>query len=508
MPSATIIVDNDFVIDKVSPRLFGSFVEHLGRAVYGGIYEPGHPTADDNGFRQDVLALVRELGVTVIRYPGGNFVSGYRWEDGVGPKGTRPRRRDLAWTSTESNRFGTDEFIDWCRAAKVEPMLAVNLGTRGPAEAGDYYEYCNHPKGTALADLRKANGHAQPHDVTLWCLGNEADGPWQMGQKPADEYGRQSREATKLMTAPDLNRPLHGSVKNEFIVCGSSGRAMSSYGHWDQAVLEECFEKVDYLSVHSYISPNKIDIPTFLAFADTTMANLIDEVTAICDAVAAKRKSPKRIHLSYDEWNVWYFNPDPPHEPFAEAPCLLEDKYTLADALCVGAMMITLLNHCDRVKIACLAQLVNVIGPIMTRTGGPAWRQTTFYPFADGARFGQGTVLRQVVQTPTYKVADDLVGLLSSCVIRNDDGAVTLFALNRDLENALDLNVDLRSFAPLSLAAWTVLDGPDLLAINTEAEPDKVKPHSQTGGQLANNRLTLQLPKASWNVIRLQARPS
>ena len=502
MSNATVIVDRDFVIDSVSPRLFGSFVEHLGRGVYGGIYEPGHPTADRNGFRQDVLSLIRELGVTVVRYPGGNFVSNYRWEDGVGPKDKRPCRRELAWVTTETNQMGTDEFIDWCRLAGIEPMLAVNLGTRGPAEAADYYEYCNHPSGTALADLRRSNGHDKPHDVRLWCMGNEADGPWQMGQKPAAAYGSQAREAAKLMYLPDTNRSASNILKPEFIACGSASRSMPTYGKWDQEVLEQCFDKVDYLSVHSYVSPNNQDTASFLAFSDVTMAPLIREITAICDAVAARRKSAKRIHLSYDEWNVWSGNGEKPYPAWAIAPDQLQDVYTLADALCVGTMLITLLNHCDRVKIACLAQLVNVIAPIMTRTGGPAWRQTIFYPFEAASRLGRGVVLRQVCDTPTYKVNDQSVGLLTSAVVQNADGGLTVFAVNRDLEKPLSLTLDMRSFPRMQVVDWTVLDG-DLKATNTEDTPDRVQPRPCHSDVAAGHRITMQLPKASWNVIHL-----
>lgn len=502
MASTRIIVDRDFIVDKVDRRVFGSFVEHLGRAVYGGIYEPGHKLADAMGFRTDVMALVQELGVTVIRYPGGNFVSGYKWEDGVGPKDKRPRRRELAWMSTETNQFGTDEFIDWCRAANVEPMLAVNLGTRGPAEAGEYFEYCNHPAGTALSDMRRANGHEKPHGVTLWCLGNEADGPWQMGQKPAGEYGRQARESAKLMTYPDANRTKDPLPAMEMIACGSCSRGMATFGTWDEEVLEQCFEKVDYLSVHSYVTPKNQDTGSFLAFADTTMGPLIREIAAICDAVAAKRKSSKRIHLSYDEWNVWYFNPEDKRPAWTEAPPLLEDVYTLADALAVGTMIITLLNHCDRVKIACIAQLVNVIGPIMTRTGGPAWRQASFWPFAQASEFGRGSVLRQVADGPTYKAGEQNVPVVSSCVVKNDDGGVTLFAVNRDLENAHDLTLELRSFGNLRVIEWSVLDG-DLKATNTEEQPDRVKPHAGSPlPAMKNCDVNICLPRASWSVVR------
>ena len=502
MASATIIADRDFVIDRVSPRVFGSFIEHLGRAVYGGIYEPGHPTADRNGFRQDVLALIRELGVTVVRYPGGNFVSGYRWEDGIGPSEKRPARRELAWMSTETNEFGTDEFVDWGRLAQLEPMLAVNLGTRGPAEAGDMYEYCNHPAGTALSDLRIANGHRDPHNVRLWCLGNEMDGSWQMGAKTAQEYGRSALESAKLMYYPDMNRSGTDLFKPEFIVCGSSGRGMPTFGTWDEQVLEQCFDKVDYLSVHSYTSPRNADPLSYLAFGDTTMGPLIREVTAICDAVAAKRKSSKRVHLSYDEWNVWRGDEAKPFAAWTKAPKMLEDVYTLADALCVGGMLITLMNHCDRVKVACLAQLVNVIAPIMTRNGGPAWRQTIFHPFAAASRLGRGTVLRQVANGPTVKSGSNDINLLSSCLVRQDNGDVTLFAVNRDLEKPLSVDIDLRGFPKLRLANWSVMDG-DLAEKNTEAQPDRVKPrsHKAAAGETQSSPVTVTLPKASWNVL-------
>ncbi|HMI11980.1 MAG TPA: alpha-N-arabinofuranosidase, partial [Bradyrhizobium sp.] len=178
MRKAKVLMDRDFAVGHTDPRLFGAFVEHLGRCVYGGIYEPGHPTADAKGFRKDVLALVKELGPTIMRYPGGNFVSGYNWEDGVGPVGKRPARLDLAWFSTEPNSFGTNEFMDWCKAAGVEPMMAVNLGTRGGDAARNLVEYCNHPAGSYWSDLRRAHGWEKPHDVKFWCLGNEMDGPW------------------------------------------------------------------------------------------------------------------------------------------------------------------------------------------------------------------------------------------------------------------------------------------------------------------------------------------
>ncbi len=394
MSRAKILVDRDFVLSDLDRRVFGAFVEHLGRCVYGGIFEPGHPTADARGFRGDVMALTKELGASIIRYPGGNFMSGYNWEDGVGPVEQRPRKLDLAWFSTETNVFGTNEFIEWCRAVNVEPMLGVNLGTRGADQARDYLEYCNHPGGSHFADLRRQHGYEQPHDVKFWCLGNEMDGPWQIGAKTAHEYGRTALETAKVMRWIDPTLVLSA--------CGSSHRQMPTYGAWEYEVLDHCFDQADFISLHTYFANKTDEIDEYFGVIDQ-MDAFIKEVVAICDAVAAKRRSRKRIMLSFDEWNVWYkaHTIDNMRKPgWPEAPALLEEVYNAEDALIVGGALITLMNNADRVKCACLAQLVNVIGPIMTETGGPAWRQTIFHPFALAARHGQGRVLQAKVDTP------------------------------------------------------------------------------------------------------------
>ena len=279
MRKVSVVLKADAVIGETDPRLFGAFVEHLGRCVYGGIYEPGHKTADKQGFRHDVLALVHELAPTIMRYPGGNFVSGYNWEDGVGPVHKRPRRLDLAWMSTEPNTFGTNEFIDWCRLAKIEPMLAVNLGTRNGDAARNLLEYCNHPKGTAWSDLRRAHGWKRPHDVKFWCLGNEMDGPWQMEMKTAHEYGRIATEAAKMMRWID--------PRIELAACGSSGRSMPTFGAWEDEVLQHTFEHVEYISLHTYVNDYAQDTPALLAAPDL-MDTFIEEVVAIADSVAAR----------------------------------------------------------------------------------------------------------------------------------------------------------------------------------------------------------------------------
>ena len=498
------------VIGETDPRLFGAFVEHLGRCVYGGLYEPEHPAADAQGFRQDVLALVRELAPTIMRYPGGNFVSGYNWEDGVGPTGNRPKRLDLAWLSTETNEFGTNEFIDWCRLAGTEPMLAVNLGTRGADAARQLLEYCNHPHGTMLSDLRRAHGWDAPHGVKFWCLGNEMDGPWQMHARTAEEYGRVAAETAKMMKWIDPSI--------ELAACGSSGRNMPTFGAWERTVLEHCFDHVEYISLHTYLNNYAGDVPAFLASPDL-MDRFIEEVVAIADSVAAGRRSGKRIMLSFDEWNVWYRTrrdrADRTLPGWPIAPSILEEVYTMADALAFGGACIALLNHADRVKVACLAQLVNVIAPIMTEDGGPAWRQTIFYPFAQMSHFGRGHVLRAEIDSPEYEATyfdprgeQDLyfpvtAPYLKLAAVADTAGGVTLFALNRHLTEAMPVTVRLDGFAAKSIRAARTLHHPDLDAANTRDAPDTVRPARMEGASIAGDTLRAMLPPASWNVVRL-----
>jgi alpha-L-arabinofuranosidase len=501
--TARFALDAAFAVSEVDPRLFGSFVEHLGRCVYTGIYEPGHPTADAAGLRTDVLDLVRELGVTVIRYPGGNFVSGYQWEDSVGPKDARPRRLDLAWKSTESNKFGLSEFIDFVRKTGTEPMMALNLGTRGVAEAIALQEYANHPGGTQLSDLRAAHGDEDPFGIRLWCLGNEVDGPWQTGHKTADEYGRLAAETARAM------RQIDDGV--ELVACGSSSQGMDTFAAWESTVLQHSYDLVDHISLHAYYQETDGDRDSFLASAVDT-ESFIENVVATCDHVGARLKSKKRINLSFDEWNVWYqaggcpqLDPDAPQpEDWAEAPRLLEDNYSVTDAVVFGSLLIALLRHADRVKVACLAQLVNVIAPIATEPGGAAWRQTTFFPFAQASKYGRGTVLEVRPEGPRHETKRfGQVDLLHATAVREETGAVTVFAVNRSQTEALPLEVALHGLGLSSVAEHSVLADADPDARNTRAEPERVAPHEGKGTRLAEGALRATLEPMSWNVIRL-----
>jgi len=493
------VLEPSFVIAPVPRRLFGSFVEHMGRCVYGGIFDPGDPAADENGLRTDVMELTRELGVSVVRYPGGNFVSGYDWRDGVGPVADRPARLDLAWRSVEPNTFGLDEFMRWAAAVGTEPMMAVNLGTKGIAEACALLEYTNHPSGTAMSDLRRRHGTADPYGIKLWCLGNEMDGPWQTGHKSAEDYGKLAAETAKAM------RQVDPSI--ELVACGSSNDRMPTFGQWEATVLDHTFDYVDYLSLHAYYEQFDDDQEAFLASA-VAMDSFIEGIVATCDHIAAKRRSPKRMKLSFDEWNVWYEGRFVGHTnlEWATAPRLIEDTYTALDAVVVGNLLMSLLRHSDRIDIACQAQLVNVIAPIRSEPGISAWRQTIFHPFALTARYARGDVLRIEPRTPTIPAGARGEAPAVDVVATRDPetGEVVVFAVNRHPAESATLNVRVTTSPGLRVVDHVTLGGSDLLATNTSEHPDNVRPTTPGNRAVSvDGVLTAELPAVSWSMIRL-----
>ncbi|WES63029.1 alpha-L-arabinofuranosidase C-terminal domain-containing protein [Microbacter sp. GSS18] len=506
MTDARARLDPHNAIADIDRRIFGGFVEHLGRHIHSGIFEPGHPSADDAGFRQDVVALVRELGVSTIRYPGGNFVSGYRWEDGIGPVDERPRRLDLAWHSTETNEVGLHEFQDWLDRVGSDLMLAVNLGTRGTSEAVDLLEYANASATTTWTAQRTANGRAEPFAVKMWCLGNEMDGPWQIGHKNADDYGKLASQTAKAM------RMLDPGV--ELVVCGSSARSMPTFGSWERTVLEHAFDDVDFISCHSYYQEHGGDAQEFLA-SGVDMALFIESVVAIADAVAATKKSDKRIMISFDEWNVWYLHNDegglddkPAEAGWPVAPRLLEDQYHALDAVVFGDLLITLIQHADRVRSASLAQLVNVIAPIMTEPGGPAWKQTTFFPFSITSRLAGDRAVRVPVEAGTFPSTRFGEVAAVNAVATIDDEGVSLFVVNRSTTDAADLAVDLGPLVSalgrdVGVVESHLLHEDDMYAANTLADPDRVGVRPLDRAEVADGALTATLPAVSWAAVRL-----
>lgn len=488
---AKISIDINNVISKIDDRLYGSFIEHLGRAVYEGIYQPDHGSADEDGFRKDVLELVKELHVPVVRYPGGNFVSNYFWEDGVGPKDKRRRRLDLAWRTLETNEVGISEFNKWAKKAGTDIMMAVNLGTRGLPDALNLLEYCNLDTYSYYADLRRSHGDKEPYGIKLWCMGNEMDGDWQVGHKTAKEYGRLAAETAKAMKLMD------DSI--ECVACGSAHINMPTFGTWEREVLEEAYDYIDYISCHQYFSNKAGDTEDFFASIDS-LDDFINTVAGICDEVKAAKGSDKTVNISFDEWNCWYHVTEEDDErmkkdPWGIAPHLLEDNYTFEDAVVNGLALIKFMKHSDRVKIACLAQLVNVIAPIMTEKDGKAWRQTIFYPFLHASLYGRGTAIMPSVDTekhPTSKHGS-VTDIEASAVYNEDKHRLTVFAVNRTLDKHIPLELSLKGFGEFKNVRHIFLESSDMLLTNSAAD-EKVSPGERDG-------IPETLSPASWNVI-------
>jgi len=502
--NARLILDWHFPIGGVNNRLFGVFVEHMGRSIYHGLYEPGHPEADEDGFRKDVMKLASGFKSPIIRYPGGNFVSGYRWEDGIGKKEERPSRTDVAWHSIESNEIGIHEFVRWVEKIDSSVMMAVNLGTRGAEDAKNLLEYCNFPKGTYYSDLRRKNGREEPFDIRVWCLGNEMDGPWQIGARNADAYGRLAYETGALMKRMDPSL--------ELVVCGSSSEEMPTFGAWETTVLEHTYEIADYISLHRYFGNSENDTASYLGCAQA-MDRFIHDVTSICDSVKAVKRSRKTINLSFDEWNVWSASSykkgyDDPKAMWVNAPIREEYSYSLEDALAFGCLIITLLKNCDRVKMACLAQLINVAAPIMTENYGSSWAQTTYYPFQQASLFGRGLALKPVVECEHYitEKYGDVSYLESVAVFHEEESELVVFAVNRSLTDEIYLTVVFRDINHFELLEHIVLNHDDLGARNDRENPRRVLPYNRNEIRVEGGCAVLKLEKHSWNTIRLRVR--
>lgn len=486
---STLHTHVNFVIDKVDPRVFGGFLEHLGRAVYEGVYEPTSKHADAQGCRTDVLDALRKLQFTAMRYPGGNFVSGYHWQDGVGPKEKRPRQRDLAWQSIETNQFGTNEFMELCHKLDWTPMMAVNLGTGRPEEARDWLEYCNIESGSKFADLRIEHGVQKPHDIKLWCLGNEMDGVWQIGHVPAEVYGINAQQTARMM------RMVDPSV--ELVVCGSCAPDLPTFIEWDRKVLEHCLDTVDYVSVHRYVGNSDNDTPNFLAVTKS-IDEQIEAMDAVCIMVAKQKRLRKRAYLSFDEWNIWYRARDGVYADGRGkiAPHLLEEVYNLEDALVAAGFLNSFIRHADSVKIACIAQIVNVIAPILTR-GDEMVLQTIFYPIEMYTRRREGNALRVAIDGDSYQSKQyGQTKYLDASVIANGK-TLHVFCTNRSLSDSMELDIRVGGAAIRKLVNAEIVAGTDPKAANTFENPNAVVAKSFNEIKIANGVAVTKLPPLS-----------
>ncbi len=507
MKKAKCFSDKHFSIGKIDEKMYSSFTEHLGRSIYSGIYEPGHPDADEDGFRKDVLALVKELHVPVIRYPGGNFVSCYDWHDGIGPKENRPKRMDYAWSSIETNEFGIDEFCRWAKKAGVEPMIAVNLGTGGIKDAGDLVEYCNHPGGTYFSDLRIQNGSPEPYNIKYWCLGNEMEGSWQAGHLSAADYTKKALEAAKIMKWVDP------SIK--LVACGSSYEMLPTYLEWDRTMLSELYDQVDYVSTHNYTMNAGQGTKNYVA-AYKQLDTHIKNSARVIEYCKAKDHRSKDLKICLDEWNVWNFQDiklDSLDDlqglttfemtsagKWETAPPILQEKYSLLDAVVVGGLGITLLNNADTVEIACLAQLINVIAPITTIPGGGVYKQAIYHPFHMMSKYGHGTCMKAVVDAPEYDCDFGRLTVVEPAVVYNEEtDEVCVFVLNCDEEDSVELELELQGYGNKQVKKHFTLGGGDYERINTIEQPENVVMQELK----VTGQTKVILPSLSWNVIIL-----
>ena len=488
MQPTTIHLHTAFRIAPVDPRVFGGFLEHMGRAVYEGVYDPKSKHADEDGFRRDVLDALRRLRFSVMRYPGGNFVSGYHWEDGIGPRERRPLRIEKAWDSKEPNHVGTDEFMTLCRKMDWRPMLTVNLGSGSVEEARTWVEYCNGAAGTTYGDRRAANGHPEPYGVKLWCLGNEMDGPWQIGHCSVEEYATRAREAARAMRSVDPSI--------ETVACGSSTTLMPTFADWDSRVIEHLDDQADFISLHRYVGNYTDNTRDYLAIGKS-IDRQIEDIAAVARAVQAKRKSDKCIYLSFDEWNVWYKTQTADLSAGGAFPAhLIEEIYNLEDALVVAGFLHSFVRHADCVKVANLAQIVNVIAPLLTR-GDDLLIQSIFYPLEMFARRRHGTALRVAVDGPTY---GSLYGEATEvdCSAIHDGERLHLFATNRHLDAPASVRVALADRRITRCIDAEVLSGTEAKAANSFEHPHVVRSVSFDHARIDAGGAELVIPPLSF----------
>ena len=487
-PAARIKIDTDRQIGEVDPHLFGNFSEHLGRMIYGGIYEEGSPLADASGYRKDVMETVRNLGVSILRWPGGNFSSGYNWIDGIGPKDQRPVRLDLAWNDLESNRFGTDEFLRYCELIGTDPYICINAGLGTIDDARHWVEYCNESHHTYWADQRRKNGHEQPYKVKYWALGNEIDGPWQMGHKDADEYAKFALEAAKAMRQVDRDIKL--------VASGSSNYG-ADWIAWNRTVLQTLRNQADYIALHTYINNRDNDLERFLAWSQT-----IDYYIDVTEGLIRQVRTgpnPRPIYIAYDEWNVWYRTGNREK---------LEEIYNFEDALAMGMFFNSFFRHANMVKMANLAQMVNVIAPIMTNKQG-LFLQPIYFPIVEYGKQRGNASLDVFVSAPTYQLQNrpPLRYLDVSASYNAKDRALYVNVLNRSKDKDISTRIENQEGQIQSQVAVWEMNNTDLKATNSFADDHKVRPVTRTfTAALQNNSFSYTFPAHSLTILKLQVK--
>jgi alpha-N-arabinofuranosidase len=484
---ARVKIDTERVIGDIDPMIYGNFIEHLGRCIDGGIFQEGSPLADATGFRRDVLDAARKLNVTLLRWPGGNFSSNYHWMDGIGPRDSRPPRLEMAWGTVESNRFGTHEFLDYAAKLGTEPYICANLGTGAWTEAQQWVEYCNSSEDTAMTRLRKQNGRQDPWKVTYWGLGNEMDGPWQMGHRSAEDYGKFALEAAKLMKWTDPNIKL--------IAAGSSNyRPGSDWTSWNRTVLQYLNQHADYLSLHMYVGNPNNDFGDFMA-SSVELDQRLKTAEGIIDAALSGQPGNRKIYIAWDEWNVWYRE----RGNSQRGRRILEERYNLEDALVVATFLNSFVNHAHIVKIANMAQLVNVIAPIFTNDKG-LFLQTIYHPLQLFANNSKGKALELFLDSPRYKCAryDGVPFLDVSAAL--DNVALVVNVVNRHRDQAIETAFELEDKQFSGSIAVSEVNGTD---IKSENDFDKTTVKTVERSLTASGRtLRYSFPPHSYTMLK------
>ena len=517
MNTVKVLLNKGYKIGKTDDRLFGSFVEHMGATVYNGIFEPGHNKADENGFRLDVMELVNELKLSSIRYPGGNFISGFNWEDSVGPLEQRPKKLDLAWRAIEPNTFGLNEFMKWVGMVSCDPIMTINLGTRGVDAARNLVEYCNFSKDSYYSDLRRSHGVEDPYKIKTWCLGNELDGPWQIASKTADEYGRVASEAGKVMKWVD--------PAIELVAVGSSTSRMENYPEWDKTVMMHTYDIADYISLHHYIDRRslfgEISAKTFFnekekeVYLNTAqylartiyVDRQIHDIISTCDYVKSVKRSKKTMMLSFDEWNVIAAqkHAGTQYKEWEIGSPIDCGAHSMEDALAFASMMMSIIRRADRIKIACQSLLVNTGPLIIAMKNGVTFRNTIFYPFMHISKYGRGEVLQAMVNAPVYGTDEfDAVPVVDCLAVHNEElEELNFFVVNRN-KSQIDIDLDVRDFGQAEVIEHISMVHENINAANTVEDPTKVIPHITNCIKIVNGHVESRLSGYSWNVIRLR----
>ncbi|SFD06193.1 alpha-L-arabinofuranosidase C-terminal domain-containing protein [Butyrivibrio sp. YAB3001] len=524
--NAKITVHPSYTIGEISERLFSAFLEPIGTMVNGTMYNPKHPTADEQGFRKDFIDALKATRLPAVRLPGGNFVSAWQWKNSIGPAENRRACLDPAWHQYYTNQVGHDEYLQWAAKVGTEPLYTVNMGTGTIQDAMDLVEYTNHIGGTYWSDLRRSYGHEEPYNVKMWYLGNEMDGPWQLGawDKNPEGYGHKVLETSKAIKWID--------EKIETAVCGSSAPFMEGFPAWDEAVLDKCYDVVDYVSVHHYHSAAPGNIKGLLG-GSLYYEDFINTEIAMIDYVASKHRSPKKVNISFDEYeamvrplqqlhpgygrynmarNHYHFDPsrnyirhDPDNMPERQFP-----GGDMLPALSMASIQLALLRHADRVKIGCMTGGLNALA---ASNHDHVWKNASHHVYSSLLAYAKGISLDTKVECETYDMPGYAIEdtsqytgkegvnyIDSASAWDQNNNRLTIFVINRNEDSEYPLTIDLMGFDGYNPAIAYKMHTDDLEIKNSFDNEDALIPMKEDNYTFENGIFKVYVKPLSWNV--------